>query len=89
MITGWWWTRRRTTGSNGAGYATLTPAVRAVIEEDLAHISRLLRTGDYNEVRYSSASKSGPLGTGIFDVGAGVNKFIVAGLRRVVADCSM
>ena len=78
-----------TTGSNGQGYKALTDAVRAVIDEDLALISRLLQTGDYSTVRYSATSlTSGNLGTGHFQVGTPVKKYIVAGLKRCVQLCN-
>ena len=73
-----------TTGSGGEGYAGLTVAVRAVVDDDLALIDRLLRTGDYLQVRYSATS-TGALGSGIFDIGDDVKKYIVAGLQRVCA----
>ena len=78
-----------TTGSHGQGYPKLIPAVQAVIEEDLALIEQLLRTGAYASVRYSSSTrKDGPLGSSIFRFGTDVNRFIVDGLRRVVGVCS-
>ena len=74
-----------TTGSNWQGYESLTPAVRAIIDEDLVHISRLLRTGDYSAVRYSAThGRIKGLGTGIFVVDASVKKYILDGLERCV-----
>jgi hypothetical protein len=78
-----------TTGSNGCGYTALTPAAKAIIDEDLALISQLLHTGDYSAVRYSAVSrhadaKKAGLGTGIFAVHDSVKKYIVEGLCRCV-----
>ena len=51
----------------------------------MAHISRLLRTGDYSAVRYSATNgRSKGLGTGIFVVHASVKKYILDGLERCV-----
>ena len=74
-----------TTGSNGAGYRTLSHQVKRIIDEDLAHIEALLATGAYGAVVYSGDGHGG-LGCGIFarTLGADVKRYILDGLRRVV-----
>ena len=75
-----------TIGTDGCGYTALTPAVQAIIDEDLALISRLLHTGDYSAVRYPAVSRhaNAGLGTGTFTVHNSVKKYIVEGLRHCV-----
>ena len=72
------------TGDHG-GYPRLTDGARAAIDDALAAIRALLATGRYERVIYSAADDSGALGTGIFDVGDDVKRYIVDGLREVVA----
>lgn len=74
------------TGDAG-GYPELTDQARATIDEALAAIGALLATGRYTQVFYS-ADASGGLGTSIFSPGDDVKKYIVDGLRRVVAASS-
>jgi hypothetical protein len=71
------------TGSNGAGYLGLTDSVRRVLDEALAIVKDLLASGRYRRVIYSAANPDGDLGTGIFDVGDDVKRYIVAELRRL------
>jgi hypothetical protein len=70
------------TGSNGAGYASLTPGVRAVLDDALARVAGLVATGRYRRVVYSDDG-AGSLGTGIFQVGEDVKDHIVRGLRSL------
>ena len=59
--------------------------MQAVIDEDLALISRLLHTGDYSAVRYPAVNRNpAGLGTGTFTVHNSVKKYIVEGLRHCV-----
>jgi hypothetical protein len=69
------------TGDAG-GYPRLTDAARTAIDDALAAIRALLATGRYQRVIYS-ADPSGALGTGIFDVGDDVKRYIVDGLRTL------
>jgi hypothetical protein len=69
------------TGSNGAGYRELTDAVRGVLDEAFAVISDVLASASYRRLFYSAANSDGDLGTGIFDVGSDVKRYIVAGLK--------
>ena len=74
-----------TTGSNGAGYPQLSAVTQKVIDEDLAAIATLLKSGAYDIVKFSSDG-SGGLGCGIFaqTLGSDVKQYILDGLRRVV-----
>jgi hypothetical protein len=70
------------TGDHG-GYPRLTDSARAAIDDALAAIRALLATGRYQRVIYSAADGSGALGTGIFDVGDDVKRYVVDGLRAL------
>jgi hypothetical protein len=70
------------TGDRG-GYPRLTDDARAAIDDALAAITTLLAAGGYERVIYSAADDSGALGTGIFDVGDDVKRYIVSGLRAL------
>jgi hypothetical protein len=71
------------TGRAGGGYPALTAAARQAIDDALELIDELLATGRYQRVIYSAANEEGDLGTGIFDVGHDVKRYIVSGLRRL------
>ena len=69
------------TGSQGLGFLLLDQAigdetVREIIDSNVAEIKDLLRSGNYNQVKYSGDGR-GDLGTGIFDVGWTVRQYIV------------
>jgi len=70
-------------GSGDSGYAELTDAVRAVVDESITVVRSLLDTGRYDVVLYSAADKSGALGTGIFHVGDAVKHYIVDELKSL------
>jgi hypothetical protein len=72
------------TGCAGQGYAALTAAARQAIDDALEVIAELVATGAYERVIYSAANDGGDLGTGIFEVGDDVKRYIVSGLRRLV-----
>jgi len=74
------------TGSiHGGGYTTLTPKVKTVIDRALTELGRVIEErGDVDRIYYS-AKRDGGLGTGIFEVGDDVKKYIVDGIRRVAA----
>jgi hypothetical protein len=69
------------TGDHG-GYPSLTPHVRAVIDEAIARIEALLATGGYDTVVYS-ADRQGRLGTSIFSPGDDVVDHITGRLRAL------
>ena len=71
------------TGDHG-GYPRLDESARAVIDEAVDVIRDLLATGRYRRVFYS-ASRGDPelLGTGIFEVGDDVRRYVVEQLRAL------
>jgi hypothetical protein len=71
------------TGRAGQGYATLSADARQAIDDALAVIAELLAGGAYQRVVYSAANDEGDLGTGIFEVGDDVKRYIVSGLKRL------
>ena len=76
-----------TTGSSGVGYASLSPCAERVINADILSIQKLLATGEYSSVKYSS-DVLGLLRTSIFSVGIDVNRYIVRCLRRTIGTAS-
>jgi len=71
------------TGSRGSGYPSLTAHVKKTIDDALAAIQGLLATGRYRRVFYSAANSAGDLGTGIFDVGDDVKRYITDGIKKL------
>jgi hypothetical protein len=71
------------TGSHGQGYATLSEQVRQTIDEAFLGIQKLLATGRYRRLYYSSADTEGNLGTGIFDVDEDVKRYISEKVRSL------
>jgi hypothetical protein len=65
----------------GPGYDRLTSHVKTVIEEAVATVGRVARQHGYRRVIYSAANPQGDLGTGIFQVGEDVKRYIVEQLR--------
>ena len=63
------------TGNHG-GYQKLDNNVRALVDDAIAHIARLLATGNYDQVIFSYDAKNETLGTGIFTVAAEVKNYI-------------
>ena len=63
------------TGNHG-GYQKLDKNVRALVDDAIAHIRRLLATGNYDQVIFSYDAKNETLGTGIFTVAAEVKNYI-------------
>ncbi len=72
------------TGQGGQGYPRLTPEAREAIDDAIQLIADLLATGAYQRVVYSAANADGDLGTGIFEVGDDVKRYIVDGLRKLI-----
>lgn len=62
------------TGDN-RGYASLTPAAKAVIDSSIEEIRELIREHGYQRV-YFSADPDGKLGTSIFSIGDDVRDYI-------------
>jgi hypothetical protein len=59
-----------------SGYQHLDLNVRALVDDAIAHIQRLLRSGNYDEVIFSYDASNDTLGTGIFDVADEVKSYI-------------
>ena len=58
------------------GYQQLDLNVRALADDAMAHIQRLLRSGNYDEVIFSYDAANDTLGTGIFHVAEEVKSYI-------------
>jgi len=63
------------TGNHG-GYQKLDMNVRGLVDDAIAHIRRLLATGNYDQVVFSYDPKKKTLGTGIFTVADEVKNYI-------------
>jgi hypothetical protein len=59
-----------------SGYQQLDLNVRALVDDAMAHIQRLLRSGNYDEVIFSYDATNDTLGTGIFHVADEVKSYI-------------
>ena len=59
-----------------SGYQHLDLNVRALVDDAMAHIQRLLASGNYDEVIFSYDAVNDTLGTGIFDVADEVKSYI-------------
>jgi len=59
-----------------SGYQQLDLNVRALVDDAMAHIQRLLRSGNYDEVIFSYDAANDTLGTGIFHVADEVKNYI-------------
>ena len=64
------------TGTAGCGYTELNHNVRALIDDAIAHIRRLLATGNYDQVIFSYDSKKKTLGTKIYSPADEVKNYI-------------
>jgi hypothetical protein len=77
-------TGRYIPGKINAGYTSLNDGkAKTMIDWGMQRIHTLLATGKYRRVYYSSDGTGG-LGTGIFNVGNDVKRYIIAELTRVV-----
>ena len=72
---------RTADGVSRSGFRSLHAGIKAIIDEDLAQLNRLVHTGLYNQIKYSAVDSRGGLGTGQFDVAPSVKKYIMAGKR--------
>jgi hypothetical protein len=54
--------------------------VRALVDDAMAHIQRLLASGNYDEVIFSYDAVNDTLGTGIFQVADEVKSYIFQGI---------
>jgi hypothetical protein len=60
-----------------SGYQHLDLNVRALVDDAIAHIQRLLKSGNYDEVIFSYDAVNDTLGTGIFHVADEVKNYII------------
>lgn len=63
------------TGNHG-GYQKLDKNVRALVDDAIAHIRRLLATDNFDQVIFSYDAENETLGTGIFQVADEVKNYI-------------
>jgi hypothetical protein len=63
------------TGNHG-GYQKLDKNVRALVDDAIAHIARLLATDNYDQVIFSYDAQNETIGTGIFQVADEVKDYI-------------
>ena len=68
------------TGTRGRGYSALDTATKTKIDEALAVVDALLKTGDYDQVVVSRSKDGDTLGTGIFEVALEVRDYIFSQL---------
>jgi hypothetical protein len=71
-------------GVTNAGYTSLSPRVKQVIDQSINRIRILLDTYRYTHIIYSAAGRHGGLGTGIFKVGNDVKTYIIKQLRGLL-----
>ena len=64
------------TGKHGSGYSALDTPTKAKIDEALAVIDALLKTGYYDQVVIPESKDGNTLGTGTFDVAPEVLEYI-------------
>ena len=64
------------TGKRGCGYKALDASTRTKIDQALAIIEGLVRTGDYDQVVIPESKDGDTLGTGIFQVAPEVRDYI-------------
>jgi hypothetical protein len=64
------------TGKQGLGYSALDAPTKSKIDEALAVIDALLKTGDYDQIVVSTSKDGETLGTGIFEVALEVRDYI-------------
>ena len=66
-----------------SGYQLLDLNVRALVDDAMAHIQRLLKSGNYDEVIFSYDAENDTLGTGIFHVADEVKSYIYQGIMAL------
>ena len=71
------------TGKHGSGYSALDASTKAKIDQALAIIEGLVRTGDYDQVVIPESKDGNTLGTGIFQVAPEVRDYIFKRLTNL------
>jgi hypothetical protein len=66
-----------------SGYQHLDLNVRALVDDAMAHIQRLLASGNYDEVIFSYDAANDTLGTGIFLVADEVKSYIFQSIMEL------
>ena len=66
-----------------SGYQQLDKNVRALVDDAIAHIQRLLSTGNYDQVVFSYDAANDTLGTGIFHVADEVKSYIFESIMNL------
>ena len=66
-----------------SGYQHLDLNVRALVDDAMAHIQRLLASGNYDELIFSYDATNGTLGTGIFQVADEVKSYIFESIMAI------
>jgi hypothetical protein len=66
-----------------SGYQLLDLNVRALVDDAMAHIQRLLASGNYDEVIFSYDAANDTLGTGIFQVADEVKGYIFQSIMEL------
>ena len=64
------------TGKHGRGYSAFDASTKAKIDEALAVVDALLKTGNYDEIVIPTSKDGDTLGTGIFEVALEVRDYI-------------
>ena len=64
------------TGKNGRGYSALDATTKSKIDEALAVVETLLKSGNYDQIVVSTSKDGDTLGTGIFEVALEVRDYI-------------
>ena len=64
------------TGKRGRGYSALDVATKKKIDEALAVVETLLKSGNYDQIVVSTSKDGNTLGTGIYEVAREVRAYI-------------
>jgi hypothetical protein len=64
------------TGKHGRGYSALDATTKKKIDEALAIVESLLKTGNYDQIVVSTSKDGDTIGTGIFEVAREVRDYI-------------
>ena len=71
------------TGKLSQGYKQLDKIVKQKIDDCISEIKIVLKTDNYDCIKYSAQNRLGELGTSIFRVGDDVKKYIVSELKKL------
>ena len=71
------------TGKLSQGYKQLDKIVKQKIDDCISEIKIILKTDNYDCIKYSAQNRLGELGTSIFRVGDDVKNYIVSELKKL------